>query len=168
MNIELDVGHSLVTVPASDLLNYELQLVEKLGVNGGEAWPDALLIVIEEVADLEMLGDWNIEIGGSDLQKPFGRRLPAANSLGEIGTDAIAVKHTPFFFLEWDQNGESEAFNGPLLIGLDERHVEEAGFGGRVDLVAAQWLAVCCKRGVADANPGVLQRRRVTVDIEWI
>src|SRR4051812_2257238 len=82
VDVDVDVGNGFVAMPAGDLLDDELELVEQLRVHRRIAGPDALLVVIQEVAYPQMLGDRQVDVGGSYFQKPLGGRRPASDALG--------------------------------------------------------------------------------------
>ena len=91
MDIDVDIGDRLVAVPARYLLNHQLQLIEQLWIHRGITWPDANLVVIQKSTDVKVLGDRQIYIGGTNLEKSFGRWGLAAHALCEIRPDSIAT-----------------------------------------------------------------------------
>src|SRR5512132_3981801 len=108
VNVDINVGDGLVAVPACNLLNHELQLVEEFRVHRRIARPLSFLIVIQEVADQQMLCDRQIDVGGSYLQESFRGWSLATRALGEIRPDAIAAQHSPLLLLEGDQHRQRQ------------------------------------------------------------
>src|SRR5438876_8717816 len=95
MHIDIDGGDGFVTMPASNLLNHKLQLVEQLWIHRRVTRPHSLLIMVEKIADLEVLGNWQVDVGRADLEKSLWRRCLSTHALGEVGPNPIAAQHSP-------------------------------------------------------------------------
>src|SRR4051812_4964873 len=168
VHVDVDVSDGLVSVPAGDLLDHQLQLVQQLRVHRRVTRPNADLVMIQEVANLEMLGDRELHIGRADLQKSFRRRRLAAHPLGEVRTDAVAAQHSLFFFREGDQHCQRETLHGTTLTTLQQLEMVKPGFRWRGNLVACERLRSCAQSGVANSDPGVLEGSGISMDVERI
>jgi len=124
--------------------------------------------VIQEITDLEMLGDRKIDVVLVDLEKSLGGLLSASETLGEIGPDAISVEHRSLFFLEGNEYRDSETFHNALSLASHQGKAIEAWLCGDIYLGAAERLPWLDESAVAKADPAVLQRGRIAVDIERI
>ena len=89
VDVYLDIGHRVRSVPARDLRDHELELVQQFRIHSRVARPHARLVVIQEVTDLQVPGDLNVDVGWRDLQKPFRRRSFPSDALGQI-SDPLA------------------------------------------------------------------------------
>src|ERR1700694_2901412 len=89
MDVKLDVSNGLVAVPAGDLLNHQLELVQQLRVHSRVARPDPDLIVVKEITHTQVLRDLQVHISGGDLEKTCRRRLPASNPFGDVSADTV-------------------------------------------------------------------------------
>src|SRR5205085_11897276 len=138
MDVDVDVRHCFVAVPASDLLDHQLQLVEKLRIDRRVARPLSLLIVVQEIADFEVLGDRQIDVRGAYLEESLGRWGPAPHALPEISPDAISTQHSLLFLRERHQHRECEAVYGSPLASLEKGQMIKARLRRRGDFVASK------------------------------
>src|SRR2546423_3687816 len=127
MHVDIDVCNGLVAVPAGDLLNHQLQLVEKLRVDCGVARPYSLLIVVQEIANFEVLGDRQVDVRGADLEEPFGRRRPTPDTLADIRPNAITPQHSPLLLGEGNQHCQSESFYRTSLASFEKCQMIKTG-----------------------------------------
>src|SRR5688572_24072073 len=85
-----------LAMPARELADHQLDLVEQARAHSGVAWPRFLAVVIQEIGHTQMSADSNVDIPLGDLEKPLRRRLFSLEFFREISADAVAVQHRPF------------------------------------------------------------------------
>src|SRR6185295_6169070 len=168
VNIDVDVGNRLVSMPTRDFLNHQLQLVQQLWIDSGVTGPDSNLVVVHEVTDFEVPGDRKLDVGRIYLEESFGRRSLAAHTFGQVGPDPVATHHPLLLFREGHQHRQGQSFHPPSLTTFEQTQVVKARFGWRRDFVATERLRSGGEASVANAGPGVLQRSGVAVHIEGV
>ena len=111
VHVDVDVSDGLVSVPAGDLLDHQLQLVQQLRVHRRVTRPHSPLIMVEKIADLEVLGNREVDVGRADLEKSFRRRCLSPHSLGEIRPNSVAAQHSALFLAEGNEDSQGQPFN---------------------------------------------------------
>src|SRR5687768_14458757 len=169
MNVERQLHiRARAPVPSRQLGNHQLDLVEEPGADRSVPGPRVLAVVVQEIADLEVLADRKVHIGFTNLQKAFRRILLSRDSLGEICPDAISVEHRTFLLPEWDEHRDRKSADDTLLLVANQCEPIEPGFGGSDHFRPDQRPRNLDSRAVAYAHPAVSKGGRVAVNVERI
>src|SRR5689334_19807286 len=108
-----------------DFSYHKLQLVEKARIQGHVLWPDFLLSVVRyEVPQVKVLAHAELLVARTDLEKTLRLVVLAAEPLGQVSADLVAVQHSSGLLRERYQNRQRRLADS--LLDNDRRVLRRA------------------------------------------
>jgi hypothetical protein len=159
-----------------ELLHDQLELVDQARIDGDVLRPGRPLIFRQELADLEVVGELELLVGGRNLDEAGGRRVGVAR-IARVLADEVAVQPAAPLPVARHLHGQAPAFQQRARFALtDAQSVDAWPERRRSDdsattglQAAGQRCVILCGHGTEHRQPAVAQagKRLAAPFLEW-